>query len=113
MITSEMARECAMEMALDQEWYAPINAGRALMKRQYFQVNDNVCFEYWGKHEWEFTLDIKMDDERKEAYYAAIYAMSAYMHTINVSMTRIPALLAKCRAQLTTIDKTFAEKVVA
>ena len=108
MITSRMARESAMEMAQEQDWYAPINAGRIGMKRQYYQVNDYVCFEYWNKHEWEFTLGIPMDDERRQAYLAVIYALSAYMHTIDVTMTKLPALLAKCRALLTSIDKAVA-----
>ena len=108
MITSEMARKCAMEMAQDQAWYAPINMNRAFLKRRYFQVNDYVCFEYWDKHEWEFTLMVPVDDERHEAYFAVVSAMAAYMHTIDITMTKIPALLAKCRAQLTSIDKAVA-----
>ena len=113
MITSEMARKAAMEMAQDQAWYAPINMDRMLMKRQYFQVNDYVCFEYWNKLEWEFTLGLPVDDDRREAYYAILVAMGAYMHTINVSLSRLPALLAQCRAKLTAIDKAFAERVIA
>ena len=108
MITSRMARESAMEMAQEQDWYAPINIDRMGMKRHYYQVNDNVCFEYWDKHEWEFTLGIPMDDERRQPYLAVIYAMSAYMKTIDVTLTKVPALLAKCKAQLTSIDDAFA-----
>ena len=115
MITSEMARKSAMEMAQDQNWYAPINMGRVSMKRQYFQVNDYVCFEYWGKHEWEFTLDNahEMGKEKWQAYYAVLVAMGAYMHTVDVNLSRLPTLLAKCKAQLTSVDQTFAGSVVA
>ena len=113
MITSEMARKAAMAMAQDQTWYAPINDSRMGLKCKYFQVNDNVCFEYWDKHEWEFTIGIPLCEEKGKAYYDAICAMGAYMHTINVSLSRLPALLAQCRAKLTSIDKAFAEKVVA
>ena len=113
MITAKEAREMAMEMAQKQDWYAPINGGRVEMKCKYYQVNDYVCFEYWDKHEWEFTLGLPVDDERREAYFAVLVAMSAYMHTINVSLSKLPTLLAQCRAKLTSIDKAFEKKVVA
>ena len=113
MITAKEAREIANEMAQKQDWYAPINAGRMGMKRKYYQVNDNVCFEYWDKHEWEFTIGIPMYEEKGKAYYEAICAMGAYMHTINVSLSKLPTLLAQCRAKLTSIDKSFEKKVVA
>lgn len=108
MITAKEAREIAMEMAQDQAWYAPINAGRMGIKRQYYQVNDYVCFEYWNKHEWEFTLGMEADDNRRQPYLAVICAMSAYMKTIDVTLTRVPALLAKCKAKFTSIDNAFA-----
>lgn len=113
MITAKEANEMAMKMAQDQAWYAPIMDSRMGLKRKYYQVNDNVCFEYWDKHEWEFTIGIPLCEEKGKAYYDAIYAMSAYMHTINVSFSRLPALLAQCKAKLASIDKAFAEKVVA
>ena len=57
MITAKEAREMAMDMAQDLDWYAPIHASRNGLKCHYYQVNDHVCFEYWKKHEWEFTID--------------------------------------------------------
>ena len=114
MITSEMARETAMEMAQTQAWYAPIEMRRVNMKRQYYQVNEHVCFEYWGKGEWEFTIVSKaMDEEKHQAYCWAIIEMNSYMKTINVSFSRIPALLGKCKAQLASIDKAFATNKIA
>ena len=56
MITAKEARKMAMEAQRRQAWYASINANRVGMKCHYYQVNDNVCFEYWNKHEWEFTM---------------------------------------------------------
>ena len=108
MITAKEAREIAMEMAQDQDWYTPIHSNRNGLKCHYYQVNDHVCFEYWKKHEWEFTIEIPIDDVRSKAYYAVIFAMTAYMNTIDVTMTKLPALSAKCRAQLTSIDKAVA-----
>ena len=114
MITSEMARETARKMAQAHAWYAPIEMGRVNMKRQYYQVNEHVCFEYWSKREWEFTIDSsEMNEEKHQAYYRAITEMSLYMKTINVSFSRIPALLGNCKAQLASIDKAFATKKIA
>ncbi len=108
MITAKEARKIAMEAQRRQAWYASINANRVGMMCHYYQVNDNVCFEYWNKHEWEFTLGMEADDGRRESYYAVICTMSAYMNTIDVTLTKIPALLAKCKAKFTSIDNAFA-----
>ena len=109
MITSEMAREIAMEMAQEQDWYAPINDGRMGIKRQYFQVNDDVCLEYWGKHEWEFTINPDMEEEKHMAYYAVITSIAKHVHTAGgMSFSKIHSLVAKCKAQLASVDRTFA-----
>ncbi len=113
MITAKEAREIAMEMAQDQAWYAPINAGRMGLKRQYFQVNDDVCLEYWGKHEWEFTINHEMEDKRFMAYHAVVtsIAMNVYS-TGGISFSKIPSLVAKCKAQLKNVDKTFEADMI-
>ena len=105
MITAKEARKIAMEARQRQEWYARINANRVGMKCHYYQVNDNVCFEYWNKHEWEFTLCGAMEQEKAEAYISVLVSMSHYMKTINVTLSKIPVLLAQCKAQLTSIDE--------
>ena len=101
-----------MEAQRRQAWYARINANRVGIKCHYYQVNDNVCFEYWNKHEWEFSLIGIMDDEMARRYTSVITAMAAYMHTINVSFSRIPALLSMCKARLQNVDSQLQGKAI-
>ena len=106
MITAKEAREITMDARRRQERFARINANRAGMKCHYYQVNDNVCFEYWNNNEWEFTLCGAMEQEKAEAYTSVLVSMSRYMKTINLTLSRIPVLLAQCKAKLTSIDET-------
>lgn len=105
MITAKEAREISMKAQQRQEWYAHINAGRMGMKCHYYQVNDNVCFEYWNKHEWEFTFYGAMEREKAKAYTSVVVSMTCHMKTIDVTLSKIPVLLAQCKAQLTSIDE--------
>ena len=113
MITAKEAREIANEMAQKQDWYAPINAGRMGIKRQYFQVNDDVCLEYWGKHEWEFTINPEMEDEKYMVYHAVVTSIAMHVYSKGgISFSKIPALVAKCKAQLKTVDKAFEANMI-
>lgn len=113
MMNSKTARKIAMEMAQNLDWYAPINNDRMTMKRQYFQVNNDVCLEYWGKHEWEFTINPEMEKGKFMAYHAVITSIAKHVYsTGGISFSKIPSLIAKCKAQLKNVDKAFEADMI-
>ena len=78
-----------------------IAANRDGLTSRVFKVNDEVSFEYWNKHEWEFCINTSgTDEETGRKIVNVIKDMSRYMSTINVSYSRVPQLMALCRARL-------------
>ena len=69
--------------------YADIAAGRKFLPCQRFNLNDIVYFEFWGEHEWEFTI-MEYDLEVKEI----VTCLSLWMGTQHNKASRLPSLMA-------------------
>ena len=83
------------EFAIDLPWYAEIADGRKHRPCQRFTLTDEVYFEYWNEHEFEFTLMVE-DPE----LYRIIWCLNLWLDSQKNKASRLPSLMAYCKERL-------------
>lgn len=99
-MNSNEARKYAKELASEDQWYADVNSSRNMLEYHYFQINDDVCLEYWGEHEWEFTTGEVEDKEEGKRNLTVVTGLAAYFHVTGISLVKIPFVIEMCRKML-------------
>ena len=100
MMNSNEARKSAKAWASKDTWYATVNSSRDLLEYHYFQINDDVCLEYWDEHEWEFTTGKVEDEEEAERNLTVVAGIAAYLQVTGMSLEKIPFVIETCRKML-------------
>ena len=91
--------EITRRFAESSSAYAGITSKRALRSCKRYDLTDKVFFEYWGPHEWEFTIGTP--DKAEYLRLAQITSsLSAWLHTKKVTVSRLPDLMAVCKSKL-------------
>ena len=99
-MNSNEARMFAKELASEDQWYADVNSSRNLLEYHYFQINDDVCLEYWSENEWEFTTAEVEDEEEGERNIAVVTGLATFFRMTGMSLAKIPFVIETCRKML-------------
>ena len=75
-------------------WYTDVTAYRNKLRCHRYEIDENLYFEYWGPHEWEFTVCAPLDDPKRELYIKLAMGMAAYIHSICLTFSRLPSVIA-------------------
>ena len=103
MITAKEARAITERFATNNPFYTDICEGRKNHRCHRYTIDENLYFEYWAPEEWEFTVAVNFDDPKHKSYVKLATAMATYMHNIRVSYSKVPSLMALCRAKASEI----------
>lgn len=79
--------------------YNAIAARRMNLPCKRFDLTDKVYFEYWGANEWEFTIRARNRMEHM-ALTRIVMELSRCLDTKKLTASRLPALMAVCKARL-------------
>lgn len=103
MITEAEARAITNEFYAQSPFYADVCNKRNDHRCHLFTINDKLYFEYWAPHEWEFTVATSPADPEYMAYIMLATVMTQYMESIRVTYSRLPSLMAMCKAKASEI----------
>ena len=84
------------EFAKNSPFFADLADYRNNRPVKRFDLTDKVYFEYWGKCEWEFTIAAM----EQKALYDAVASLTMWLSSQKVTVSRLPSLMAICKAKL-------------
>lgn len=112
MITTKEAIEISKDFCEENPWYIDIFESRQNLNCHRFQIDDNLYFEYWGAHDWEFTI-LEENIPNCAAYYALAYQMTYSTVNKGIKYSELPSFIARCKAKVTAIRNTEAKSKVS
>lgn len=108
MITKEEMRNITADWCEDNEDYAEIAKSRPEWKHQYFVIDDHLYFEYWDKHEFEFTIYDEMSDDIYDAYVLLATALNFHANMINLTKKNLAEFVDYCKMSVERMNKRIA-----
>lgn len=91
------------EFAEDSPFFAGLADYRSNLKLRRFTINEYVYFEYWGRHEWEFTFHDVPDERLSDAYFDLLMRIGKAYDRKGIRLSELKAFLAKCAVLLADI----------
>ena len=76
--------------------YNTISENRRNMKSQVFEINELISFEFWNKHEWEFTLNNTNSADRAK-YTPCLLQMVSFMQSSKRNPKNLYPLIVVCK----------------
>ncbi len=82
---------------------AIMSKNRPEKKHRVFIISDNIYFEFWKAHEWEFTVRPAASDIFRK-YMNLVRQMLIYADQINLDATKLPRYIAKVRKAVEALE---------
>ena len=109
MITKQAILEITAEMRKnDPEYDLLCCQRRPEQNHRIFVINDNIYFEYWNVHEFEFTIYGEADGKERDDYYDLAWSMTLYASKIRLLPKQLPSFIATCKQRAASISKRYA-----
>ena len=108
MITKNEIRKCTADWCEYSEDYAEIAENRPEWKHQIFVLDDHLYFEFWDKHEFEFTIYGEMSDKAFKAYSAMAFMLNLHASMNEVAAKDVAEFVGYCKKELAQMSRKIA-----